>query len=117
MARAFDQIDQFVVVMMENRSFDHMLGYWGLPPWSGERAAQPADGVRLDHVCPAPDGSPRRPFAFTAEELGLIDHDLPHDRRSIWGQLNRDAADPSRFHMDGFVRQTFPAGPVPDRVP
>ncbi|HEY8923861.1 MAG TPA: alkaline phosphatase family protein, partial [Polyangia bacterium] len=85
MARAFDQIDQFVVVMMENRSFDHMLGYWGLPPWSGDRAAQPADGVRLDHVCPAPDGSPRVPFAFTSDELGLIDHDLPHDRRS-WGR-------------------------------
>ena len=117
MPRALDQIDQFVVVMMENRSFDHMLGYWGLPPWSADRAAQPADGVRLDHVCPAPDGSPRRPFAFTAEELGRIDHDLPHDRRSVWGQLNRDAANPTRFHMDGFVRQSVPAGPVPEHVP
>lgn len=31
MASALDLIDTFVIVIMENRSFDHMLGYLNLP--------------------------------------------------------------------------------------
>jgi len=28
-----DRVDHIIVVMMENRSFDHMLGYLSLPEW------------------------------------------------------------------------------------
>jgi phospholipase C len=41
-----DKVDHFVVVMMENRSFDHMLGYLGLP--DGSRV----EGVRGRHSNP-----------------------------------------------------------------
>ena len=32
-----DLIKTIVVVMMENRSYDHLLGYLSLPPWSWQK--------------------------------------------------------------------------------
>ena len=40
------QIDHIVVVMMENRSFDHMLGYLSLPEALGGRGRSDVDGLR-----------------------------------------------------------------------
>jgi phospholipase C len=39
------QIDHIVVVMMENRSFDHMLGYLSLPAADGGKARADIDGL------------------------------------------------------------------------
>jgi phospholipase C len=103
MASPIDEIDQFVIVMLENRSFDHMLGYWGLPPWSDARAAAPVDGVKLDFTCLAPDGTPCRPFEIQADTLR---GDLPHGRGSAWRQMARDANDTTVFRMNGFVKES-----------
>ncbi|MBV9000675.1 MAG: hypothetical protein JO304_16560 [Solirubrobacterales bacterium] len=40
------QIDHIVVVMMENRSFDHMLGYLSLPAEQGGQGRADVDGLR-----------------------------------------------------------------------
>src|SRR5512142_1093565 len=45
-ARRLDQIDHIVVVMLENRSFDHMLGYLSLPAALGGRGRADVDGLR-----------------------------------------------------------------------
>jgi phospholipase C len=34
MADVINQIETIIIVMLENRSFDHMLGYRSLPPWN-----------------------------------------------------------------------------------
>jgi phospholipase C len=39
------QIDHIIVLMMENRSFDHMLGYLSLPPELGGRGRTDVDGL------------------------------------------------------------------------
>ena len=39
------QIDHIIVLMMENRSFDHMLGYLSLPPELGGRGRADIDGL------------------------------------------------------------------------
>lgn len=39
-------IDHIVVVMLENRSFDHMLGYLSLPPELGGAGRSDVDGLR-----------------------------------------------------------------------
>ena len=39
-------IDHIVVLMQENRSFDHMLGYLSLPPEKGGRGRTDIDGLR-----------------------------------------------------------------------
>ena len=46
-------VDHIVVVMLENRWFDHMLGYLSLPPELGGKGRGDIDGL----VLPAP---PRR---------------------------------------------------------
>lgn len=40
------QIDHIIVLMMENRSFDHMLGYLSLPKAEGGKARPDIDGLR-----------------------------------------------------------------------
>jgi phospholipase C len=45
-AARLNQIEHIVVVMLENRSFDHMLGYLSLPEALGGRARPDVDGLR-----------------------------------------------------------------------
>jgi phospholipase C len=40
-----EKIDHIVVLMLENRSFDHMLGYLSLPPQEGGRGRDDVDGL------------------------------------------------------------------------
>ena len=44
-ASRLDQIEHIVVVMLENRSFDHMLGYLSLPLAGGGKARTDVDGL------------------------------------------------------------------------
>ena len=45
-AARLNQIEHIVVVMLENRSFDHMLGYLSLPSALGGRERRDVDGLR-----------------------------------------------------------------------
>jgi phospholipase C len=45
-AHRLSQLDHIVVLMQENRSFDHMLGYLSLPEAQGGRARTDVDGLR-----------------------------------------------------------------------
>jgi len=45
-ARRLDRIEHIVVVMLENRSFDHMLGYLSLPSALGGRDRGDVDGLK-----------------------------------------------------------------------
>ena len=44
-AARLDQIEHIVVVMLENRSFDHMLGYLSLPVGEGGKGRTDVDGL------------------------------------------------------------------------
>ena len=44
-ASRLDQVEHIVVVMLENRSFDHMLGYLSLPLAEGGKARTDVDGL------------------------------------------------------------------------
>src|ERR1700726_2039456 len=44
-ATRLNAIDHIVVVMLENRSFDHMLGYLSLPPEQGGKGRVTVDGL------------------------------------------------------------------------
>jgi phospholipase C len=112
MAHPQDEIDQIVVVMMENRSFDHMLGYWALPPWNGTPRRDPVDGVQPGFTCRDAHGLAFQPFEIQLDDLTT---DLPHSRGSTWRQMARDPNDLTRFHMDGFVKESFPNGDTPAR--
>jgi len=45
-----DKFDHIVVMMLENRSFDHMLGYLSLPKKLGGMARTDVDGLKGDEV-------------------------------------------------------------------
>jgi len=59
------KIDHIVVLMMENRSFDHMLGYLSLPVARGGRGRADVDGLRGDEWNPTPFGEQAPVFALT----------------------------------------------------
>src|SRR5713226_53534 len=82
---ALDQIKSIVVVIMENRSFDHVLGYLSLPQYGGRTDV---DGlVNLDtdpRFASEYDQQIYRPFPMAD---GRLLHDLPHGRREVAVQL------------------------------
>jgi len=100
LANARGRAQHVIVVMLENRSFDHMLGLLDHPrreayetyftdlykdanPWTVHR----------------PPGAPRS-VAVSGDATALLARDPPHGHQSGLTQLNR-AGD--QFEMDGFV--------------
>lgn len=81
-------IDTVVVVMMENRSFDHYLGALSLVE------GRAVDGLTPTFSNPKPDGSPVAPFAM---DLRCI-VDPPHSWNRSHAQFNAGA-------NDGFVTE------------
>lgn len=81
------RVDHVIVVMMENRSFDHYLGALSL-----EEGRADVDGLTGDEVNLDDDGVERRPFHLT-ESCQL---DPPHSWSSSRDQFNDGA-------NDGFV--------------
>jgi phospholipase C len=109
------KIDHIVVVMMENRSYDHVLGYRARPPFSDG-----ADGL-TDEMIAAIQAAPGGPFTvralreagFPPNALGLMTR-LPkgvgHEVHDVAQQLSARAAGPGgrtinspRGFVDNFV--------------
>lgn len=91
-----DRIKHLVVLMMENRSFDHMFGFYD------------PEGDRIDDLGgaesnPGPRGG-RVVVSDTAAYKGLKDpgHHFPDVNEQIFG--TPDPADDATPTMDGFVR-------------
>ncbi len=94
-----DQIDTIVIVMMENRSFDHVLGYLQLPRFGGRTDidgllnadSDPKFANEYDHQI-------YRPFPISD---GPLLHDLPHGRAEVRTEL---AFTGNIATMSGFVQ-------------
>jgi phospholipase C len=104
-----DQIQTIVVVMMENRSFDHMLGYLSLPPFSrNDIDGQSTDPSWLARYANSDKGQPLQPF-LSADPYSLPNEfDPPHERTYVaqhLGQLKN-----GQYSMNGFP------GAIPDSV-
>jgi phospholipase C len=82
------RVDTLVVVMMENRSFDHYFGARRL------LEGRPVDGLQASFSNPRPDGTPVPPFALADRCV----QDPPHG----WDASHRQVDD---GRMDGFVRE------------
>jgi phospholipase C len=95
---SLDQIDTIVVVMLENRSFDHVLGYLRLPSFDNR---QDIDGLNNTDTDPRfaniYDHQIYRPFEMMD---GSLVHDLPHARSLVDVQL---ALRNGTYTMSGFV--------------
>ena len=89
------EIDHIVVVMMENRSFDHMLGYLSLAEAAGGRGRSDIDGLTgPDHDVNSFEG---RPYAIRPMgEAGLTKVQDP-------GHSGADVGQQMAHGMSGFV--------------
>jgi phospholipase C len=95
------QIQTIVVVMMENRSFDHVFGHLSLPPFGNRLDVAGLDPARWStYANPVAGERPHMPFAIR-QDLALP-HDLPHERAFVATQL-------ADGRMNGFVAAYYGA--------
>jgi phospholipase C len=93
MTKDLSKIRTIVIAMLENRSFDHILGYLGLPEFGHPRAAR-IEGIQHANLYYAHDTYPPRPL-----EDHSLNPDPPHERENIAIQINGSLSGP----MKGFV--------------
>ncbi|MBX3190805.1 MAG: alkaline phosphatase family protein [Labilithrix sp.] len=84
-------IDHIVVLMMENRSFDHFLGALALD--AGYAGKATVEGLAGTETNPAPDGSPVQVFKMS----NFTPEDPPHGWEACHAQYNAG-------QNDGFVK-------------
>jgi phospholipase C len=102
-AKSLDQIDHIVVLMMENRSFDHMLGYLRL---SGRRPE--LDGLQAGMANTYKDKTGKFPqydgLSFAVHELPVTQltkaQDPPHGGSSVDNQLKNKNGGFVQTYMD-----------------
>lgn len=100
MAPGLDKLKHIVVLMMENRSFDHMLG-------SLKAVDQRIDGVTDQLSNPDTTGALVKPQPL-AEFQGQLDPDPDHHFPAVDLQIFGGDASPNRAaNMQGFVRSYF----------
>jgi phospholipase C len=114
MADLIKDIDTVVIVLMENRSFDHMLGYLGLPPFNlALDGLQNASGPRYANPY---NGQSYLPFHMNRLDMP---HDPPHERQPIANQIG--SVINGQYNMTGFVQSYYMngqiSGPAPGTLP
>jgi len=97
-------IDTIVIVMLENRSFDHMLGHMSLPQYGNrvdvDGLTEPLRKPEYENLA---QGHPYYPFALRDGELSS---DLPHERNEVFDQIALSEVT-GRYTMSGFVESYF----------
>lgn len=109
-----DNIESVIVLMFENRSFDHLIGSQSLPSGGGRKDI---DGLTSetnpDYANPF-DGKKYFPFDLGSS---LFNKDMPHERHRVTTQLaTNPGGSPT---MRGFARAYFEENPnnQPDKPP
>ncbi|HMG47081.1 MAG TPA: alkaline phosphatase family protein [Allosphingosinicella sp.] len=102
---ALKDIDHIIFVMLENRSFDHMLGYLSLDETAGPIAV---DGLRSgkawrDSFANSGDGTLYRVNRLSPTRKEKVD-DPPHNKAAIRAQIDTAPAGPGPMRMGGFVQ-------------
>jgi phospholipase C len=96
--KILDQIQTIVIVMMENRSFDHVLGHLSMTPYGNRKdVAGLIDPETNPSYTNFLDGQGYQPFQL---KDGPLPHDLPHSRALVAVQLAKSSG---QFTMSGFV--------------
>ncbi len=96
---AKEAIDHIVILMQENRSFDHMLGYLSLPEGEGGAGRHDVAGLRgRNSDYNTYDGETYR--IRRLRDTAAIDVDPPHDHTAAVNQIQGGSGPPD---MSGFV--------------
>ncbi|MBA3811970.1 MAG: hypothetical protein H0X27_10100 [Caulobacteraceae bacterium] len=114
---AIADIDTIIVVIMENRSFDHMLGYLSLPG-DGRMAVE---GLRADEDWLAAHANMHGAVPYRSKRLERTIQALAdpnHGRAAISVQIGTPAqgGGPMGGFVKSYVEDTTPTPPEPGRV-
>ena len=102
-------IDTFVIVMLENRSFDHMLGYLSLQETAD---SFPLEGLRSDASWRSSYDNIANGKRYSLRRLAsTVTEDPPHGQESIGRQINTAPAGPGPTMMGGFAQSFLNAHP------
>lgn len=97
-----EPIKTIIIVMMENRSFDHMLGYLALPPFARKDVdGQSSDAAWLAQFTNVDQGQRLQPALSTDPYTLPRGFDPPHERSNVANQLG--SLDNGAYPMTGFV--------------
>jgi phospholipase C len=114
MPNILDQVKTVILMMMENRSFDHMLGHLTL-----DNPALKIEGLRQEDMASYSNDYndtlyPLFPITVDKE----LDSDIPHEFDAVATQLGTNPVN-GRFTMHGFVEAYAKAGNIinPDSIP
>ena len=110
---ALQNIDHFVIVLMENRSFDHVLGYLSLPDANFHAAI---NGIRADQgwqdqYINESNGASYSLHSLTPTLQNI--YDPPHDSPYIKTQIQSPTQGNRQAQMGGFVKSYATAKPAP----
>jgi phospholipase C len=113
---ALTDIETIVIAILENRSFDHMLGYLSLPGGGGPANLEGLQGdpnwaAAVANTLPGHDPYPPGPVQVSDATVG----DPPHDQKSISLQITTPAA--ARPNMGGFVQSYMKFSPAQPTQP
>jgi phospholipase C len=102
MASPLDRINTIIIVMMENRSFDHMFGYLSLPPSN----RTDVEGISNDpgwlaRFTNKDQGQGYQPFLNIEPHTMPAEFDPPHERSNV--AANIGALQNGAYPMNGFV--------------
>jgi phospholipase C len=99
MTQGRERIEHIIVLMMENRSFDHMLGYLDHPGLPNLRD--------LDVSCPVDPAQPTGKRIGTSDDASEVlgaDPDHSHESATLQMYGRQDAKPGDEGRMDGFIR-------------
>ncbi len=109
-------IQTIVIVMLENRSFDHLMGYLSL---ADAGSVLPVEGLKDDPAWQAAQQNAAegktyglRPLTSSVQTIA----DPPHDHASIGVQINTPAAGGMRGFVQSYVQFSSPQPPDPGLV-
>jgi phospholipase C len=101
-------VDTIVILMMENRSFDHLFGSLRLPKYGNRTDVDGITDLEADaYVNISPSNEPISPFLA---KDGPFVKDIPHDRNSVTTQLDFDQDNTPQ--MAGFVTAYYRAAGI-----
>jgi len=109
MAGNLDLVDTIVILILENRSFDHVLGYL-----SKGAGGLPVEGIRDDPAWLAQHANSWNGNSYPPHAISRMSFvDPPHGSRAIADQIGRVPAGQTP-PMDGFVKVYATGNPKPD---
>ena len=111
MAGNLDLIDTIIILILENRSFDHVLGYL-----SRGGGGVPVEGIRDDPTWLAQHSNSWNGTTYPPHPISRMSFvDPPHGSRAIADQIGQVPAGATP-QMDGFVKVYANGNPKPDDI-